>query len=82
MKFKATDFRAIAYGISAICIATAELHRTGLLDKAIDGGKQITNKLRKKSKKSTVKTLENPVIQQAAENVYYAECFRHGGYKN
>lgn len=81
MKFKATDFRAIAYGVSAICVAVAELHRTGLLDKVADGSKKVTNKL-KRNEKSKIKTEINPVIQQAAETVYYAECFRHGGYKN
>lgn len=81
MKFKATDFRAIAYGVSAICIAVAELHKTGLLDKITNSSKKVTDKL-KRNEKSKIKTEVNPVIQQAAENVYYAECFRHGGYKN
>lgn len=81
MKFKATDFRAIAYGVSAVCIAAAELHRTGLLDKGVNGVKNITNKF-KKGKKSDVKYIDNSVIQQAVDKTYYSECFRHGGYRN
>lgn len=83
MKFKATDFRAIGYGFSAICIGIATLYQTGLIDKAIEGGKRIGKKLDKKEKKEiTIKIEENPIIQQAANETYYAECFRNGGYRN
>lgn len=82
MKIKATDFRAVCYGIGAVCTGIAALYQTGMLDKAIEGGKNIANKFKKEDKKSEVKIEQNPVIKEAVNNVYYSECFRHGGYRN
>lgn len=83
MKFKATDFRAICYGVSAIGVTIATLHQAGLINKAVDGCKSISKKLnKKKNKEIIIKVEDNPIIQQAANNTYYAECFRNGGYRN
>lgn len=79
MKFKATDFRAICYGIAAVSTGFAALYQSGALDKVVDKGKEITNKLKKKEKTNVI---TNPVIQQATSNLYYSECFRNGGYNN
>lgn len=35
MKFKATDFRAICYGVSAIGVTIATLHQAGLINKQL-----------------------------------------------
>lgn len=79
MKFKATDFRAICYGVSAI----VTLHQAGLINKAVDGCKSISKKLnKKKNKEIIIKVEDNPIIQQVANSTYYAECFRNGGYHN
>lgn len=79
MKFKATDFRAICYGIAAVTTGFAALYQSGALDKVVNKGKENINKFKKKEK---VEVINNPVIQQATSNLYYSECFRNGGYNN
>ena len=87
MKFKATDFRAVCYGVAAICTGVAALHQTGLIDKAIDEGKHIANKFKKDKKSKPY--VDNEIIQQAldrtyrdyqktADETYYSECFNKG----
>lgn len=71
---KSVEFRTVCYGIAALCMGMKALSDCGVLEKA----KNVKiPKINFRKQKEEIK--DNPVIKQAVGNVYYAECFRHGG---
>lgn len=71
---KSVAFRTVCYGVAALCMGVKALSDSGVLEKA----KEVRiPKINFRKQKEEIK--ENPIIKQAVENVYYAECFRHGG---
>lgn len=74
MKIKATDFRAVCYGVGAILAGLAAAKQSGVID---DVKKFISNKPIEEKKENSNKVIDNKIINNALNNVYYKECFRN-----